>query len=55
LSIVDLQGRVINSTSGAAIDGNNNIDINLSNCSNGVYMIHFMHNDSVQTLRVVKM
>jgi hypothetical protein len=55
LSIVDLQGRVINSTSGAAIDGNNNIDINLSNCSNGVYMIHFMHNDSLQTLRVVKM
>jgi hypothetical protein len=55
ISIVDLQGRVINSTSGAAIEGNNNIDINLSNCSNGVYMIHFMHNDSLQTLRVVKM
>jgi hypothetical protein len=55
LSIVDLQGRVINSTSGAAIEGNNNIDINLSNCSNGVYMIHLMHNDSLQTLRVVKM
>jgi hypothetical protein len=55
ISIVDLQGRVINSTSGAAIEGNNALDINLSNCSNGVYMIHFMHNDSLQTLRVVKM
>jgi hypothetical protein len=55
LNIVDLQGRVINSTSGAAIEGNNTIDINLSNCSNGVYMIHLMHNDSLQTLRVVKM
>jgi hypothetical protein len=55
LSIVDLQGRVINSTSGAAIEGNNTLDINLSNCSNGVYMIHLMHNDTLQTLRVVKM
>jgi len=55
LSIVDLQGRVINSTSGAAIEGNNALDINLSNCSNGVYMIHFMHNDTLQTLRVVKL
>jgi alpha-tubulin suppressor-like RCC1 family protein/uncharacterized protein YjbI with pentapeptide repeats len=55
LSIVDLQGRVINSTSGAAIEGNNALDINLSNCSNGVYMIHLMHNDTLQTLRVVKM
>jgi uncharacterized repeat protein (TIGR02543 family) len=55
ISIVDLQGRVINSTSGAAIEGNNTVDINLSNCSNGVYMIHLMHNDTLQTLRVVKM
>jgi hypothetical protein len=55
ISIVDLQGRVINSTSGAAIEGNNTLDINLSNCSNGVYMIHLMHNDTLQTLRVVKM
>jgi hypothetical protein len=55
MSIDDLQGRVINSTSGAAIEGNNTLDINLSNCSNGVYMIHFMHNDTLQTLRVVKM
>jgi alpha-tubulin suppressor-like RCC1 family protein len=55
LSIVDLQGRVITSTSGAAIEGNNTLDINLSNCSNGVYMIHLMHNDTLQTLRVVKM
>jgi uncharacterized repeat protein (TIGR02543 family) len=55
LSIVDLQGRVITSTSGAAIEGNNTLDINLSNCSNSVYMIHLMYNDSLQTLRVVKM
>jgi hypothetical protein len=55
LRIVDLQGRVIDSTNGAATEGNNTIDIQLSNCSNGVYMIHLMHNDTLQTLRVVKM
>jgi uncharacterized repeat protein (TIGR02543 family) len=55
LSVVDLQGRVITSTSGAATEGNNTLDINLSNCSNSVYMIHLMYNDSLQTLRVVKM
>lgn len=55
ISIVDLQGRVITSTSGAAIEGNNTLDINLSNGSNGVYMIHLMHNDTLKTLRVVKM
>ena len=55
VSIVDLQGRVINSTSGVVIEGHNNIDIQLSNCSNGVYMIQLMHNDTLQTLRVVKM
>jgi hypothetical protein len=55
LRIVDMQGRIIDNTNGAAIEGNNTIDIQLSNCSNGVYMIHLMHNDTLQTLRLVKM
>jgi hypothetical protein len=55
LRIVDMQGRIIDNTNGAATEGNNTIDIQLSNCSNGVYMIHLMHNDTLQTLRLVKM
>lgn len=54
LSVYDVLGQVIKSTSVALNKGNNTVDINLSNLASATYLVKFQFNNNTLTKRIIK-